>query len=76
MSVDSPEMGLVQDGRKLIVGGVEVRRLFNFNTCPLCKDEGKRVILMYAKSSDTSDPCDRCGTSFRPYIVPKQEVVE
>lgn len=55
---------------------VDSHRDFNFNTCPLCKDEGKRVILMYDKTKDASEPCDRCGTRFRPYIVPKQEVVD
>lgn len=49
---------------------------WNFNTCPLCKDEGKRVILMLKKCSDATQPCGRCGTRFKGYILPDETITE
>lgn len=51
-------------------------RHWNFNTCPLCKDDGKRVILMLKKDSETTEPCERCGTRFKGYIIPEQTIAE
>lgn len=39
-----------------------------FNTCPLCKDEGKIVHLEISRDDEYTKPCRECGTQFGKFF--------
>lgn len=45
-----------------------------FNVCPLCKDDTKKVFLDYSNDAKISNPCARCGTRFKGYILPTEDI--